>query len=191
MQMTMMGVVLTIVLSGMVSLFISQKFLRRRVGLGLMVMFFVPTLSCATYIILTAPRFNPPAKELVVASSPIEVEDFEALRDYAAQNPTDPNAIIDLASAYIRIEDYDSAIAMLKNKWLLFPASDMALSLSTAYFAKGLLMAEQGNYEAALFELRNAQDVAPKEAAFLPDLEYFIKLISEQIAEQDQADPDQ
>ena len=59
--MTMTGVILSIVLSGIVSFFVSAKFLRNRMGLSMAIMFLGPLLSCGVYVYLTAPRFNPPA----------------------------------------------------------------------------------------------------------------------------------
>ncbi|MCK5375347.1 MAG: hypothetical protein KAJ40_08680 [Alphaproteobacteria bacterium] len=58
--MTMTGIILSIVISGIISFFVSVKFLRNRMGLGIAIMFFVPIISCGVYVYLTAPRFNPP-----------------------------------------------------------------------------------------------------------------------------------
>ncbi len=81
MQMTMTGVVLSIVLSGMVSLFISHRYLRERMGLGLAVMFFVPVTSCAAYIYFTAPYFNPAHTQVDTNNSTMESVTKEAVKE--------------------------------------------------------------------------------------------------------------
>ncbi len=195
----MSGVVLSIVLSGMVSLFISHKFLRERMGLGLAIMFLTPTLSCATYIFLTAPYFNPPPATVIAQSDeparlsmdkmkeperPATPEDIDVLVKVVDENPDDIDAVLGLAGALMGREDYDAAISLLKSKETRFPGKELKTQHAIAHFAKGLLFAEQGKYESALDALRIAKETSPEQAPFENDLKYFINIIEEQIAEQ-------
>ncbi|MCK5385128.1 MAG: hypothetical protein KAJ29_06075 [Alphaproteobacteria bacterium] len=183
--MTMTGVILTIVASGFVSLFISHTFLRNRIGLGMAVMFLMPMASCAIYIFLTAPRYNPPAvarpsqvleqtinkEEHAMTLAP---EDIAALEKIVEENPDDIDSVFVLTNAYMSLERYDSAISLLKSRQMRFHDKKLVTLLTIAHFAKGLLLAEQGKFKQALSSLRDARKIAPEDAPFLPDLDHFI-----------------
>jgi len=183
MEMTMSGVVLSIVISGGVALFIAHNFFRARMGLGLAVMFFLPAVSCAAYIYLTAPYFNPVhVVEKVEASPAATFDEIEAMEQRVANNPKDMDAVLILVGYYMSRENYDATIALLVEKTALFPNNnDVFLQLSTAYFAKGLLRAENALYTEALELLETALEIAPSEAPFLPDLKHFIRMIEKEV----------
>jgi|GEM_PF-2421114 len=197
MEMTMTGVIISVVGSGIVSLFISQTFLRKRMGLGLGLIFFLPILSCGLYVYLTSPHFSTPSSDNLVSQlmnqkkepePQITPEEINTLANKVEESPDDLESVVYLANAYMNREEYDIAISLLKSKEKLFPAEDIKVQLTTAYFAKGLLFAEQGNFKAALTDLKTAQKIAPEGTTFLPDLKHFIMIIEKQISDKDQSE---
>lgn len=183
------GVILSVTLSGLFSFFISARYLRKRMGLGMAIMFFVPVITCAAYIYFSAPHPALPEKlevtQIENGASPASAEELAALQKALADNPDEMEGVLALADAYMAREDYDAAIALLEGRQADFPGEALRVHLTTAYFAKGLLFAEQGRFEDALAALRIAREKAPREAPFLPDLEHFITLIEKQLTATD------
>lgn len=166
----MTGIILSIVLSGGLSLFISHKYLRNRMGIGMAVMFLVPAFSCAAYIYLTSPHFSPFVKT--------QEQRLEAAFEKNADNIDN---MLALANFYISDESYDKAISLLESSEKHANNEKLLGILAKAYFAKGLLFAEQESYEDALTYLQNARSIAPENIDFLPDLDHFIKIVKENI----------
>ncbi len=183
MTMTMTGVILSIVISGVIALFITHRFLRERMGAGLAVMFLLPLLGCGLYVYLTKP---PTAAEPLQAPAytPATQEDVEALSKTLEAAPDDLGSVIAMAEAYMSRDEYDEAITMLKSKEQNFPQGELTVQIAKAYFAKGLLFAEQGRFDEALKTLRTAREVSPESAPFLPDLDHFIRMIENRMAKE-------
>ncbi len=102
------------------------------------------------------------------------------LREKLSHAPNDIDLLTELAGNLIAQEKFDEAIILLNSAIEKQPHDDLSLQLTTAYFAKGLLHAEQKNYDTALELLHQAQSVAPPNTPFLPDIMHFIKIIENQ-----------
>lgn len=155
---------LSIVFSGIISFLISVTFLRKRLGLGMLVMLAFPLLGCATYIYFTMP--NPQSDDL--------------------------SRLLSRADLYMEREEYDKAMALIESELPNFEAhekrEDLIIKRATVSFAKGLLYAEQGAFEKAHETLKDTLEITPPDAPFLPDLRHFISITRQQLEKSNSSD---
>ncbi len=160
----MTSIIIFAVISAVLTLFLIAPIsvTRKKTCYALMVL--IPTISLASYVYLF-----PPAELLP------RVNKEQVLSKQLAKSPDDIEIMAQLAALYISEDRLEKAIKLLEAR-----ANDndnLKLQLSTAYFAKGLRYAENGQKEQALGDLQTASSIAPKDAPFLPDIDYFINKV--------------
>ncbi len=130
----------------------------------------IPVLLLSSYIAIFSPDF-------LLQRSDIEQLEIVKVRKTLDSDKNNPDIAVKLAGLYISTEKFDDAITLLEN----FEQDDenIRLQLATAYFAKGLLHAENGQKAQALKALRKAHNVAPEDAGFLGDIVIFIDKVEE------------
>lgn len=166
------------IITGIITLFITAPMWNKKPRTSYLLMMLIPAASMGLFLTLF-PSTNTSSHNL---SSPVIQTDnnteVSSLQESLKQNPDDANTILDLAGAYIADEKYGKAISLLKSKQSQFPGNDyIPTQIANAYFAQGLLHAENAEFDTALSSLRYAKIYAPSDADFLPDLEHFIGLI--------------
>ncbi len=169
------------IIAGIATLYVSAPLMRTKPQTCYILMFFIPAVSLTTFMVFmpSAPQYAPSAPVIDV----YEQEEI-ALKKKLDQYPNDATTVLDLAGTYIAQEKYSDAIALLRDAQRKDPRNDdFALQLATAHFARGLLYAENGNYELGLKSLLYAVAEAPENAPFLPDIEHFIGELEKKIEE--------
>lgn len=169
------------IIAGIATIYLTAPLMQDKPRTCYIVMFFIPAVSLAVFMMLVA--------KPALHSSPAPVIDvYEqeeiALKKKLDQYPDDATTVLDLAGTYIAQEKYTDAITLLRDAQRKDPRNDdFALQIATAHFARGLLYAENGNYEIGLKSLLYAVAEAPENAPFLPDIEHFISELEKKIEE--------
>ena len=148
--MTMTGVILVAVLSGAVSLFISQVFLRKRMGLGLAIIFFLPIASMAVYFVMTTPRFGVVLQGETTGDGtpfmvgreipPMAAEELQKLEARVKARSNNLNLVLALADGYMSREEYDAAIGLLEPRYKKQGGKRLTEKLTTTHFCQGALL---------------------------------------------------
>jgi tetratricopeptide (TPR) repeat protein len=85
---------------------------------------------------------------------------------------------LEKAGIHIQRGHFDEAIALLTpHHEKEQDNNDIALQLATAYFARGLLHAENDKKNEALQDLNAARSITPPDAPYLDDIQHFIEII--------------
>ncbi len=104
----------------------------------------------------------------------LKTEELEILKKLES-NAGNIKLTLDLADIYMAQDHLDKALDLIKNINNKHQNNkDINLKLGKAYFAKGLLYAENKEYEKALTYLQKALKISPKDAYFWSDIKYFI-----------------
>lgn len=176
-------IIMAAVVGGVVSLFIVSKILssRPKLAYGLMILIPAMFMACAYFAVMTFSAFEQKADMARDAAynEVVQNNDVAFLQAQLKANPDDLTLVSALSGTLIAEERYDEAIALIEGR----PLSDMAderlqTQYGTAYFAKGLMAAENKQYEDALKLLQRAQDVTPEGVPFMEGLDLFIELIA-------------
>ena len=169
--------IISAVLSGIATLFLIAPIMQTRPRTGYFLMVFIPATSLLILFMITPIDLSPPP----LADSYAQEE--KSLKENLVQKPDNATIILDLAGLYIAQEKFDQAISLLRDAQRKAPDNDdYALQLAAAHFAKGLLYAENGEYEQGLKSLYYALAEAPENAPFLPDIEHFIDQLEKKVA---------
>ena len=169
------------IIAGIATLYVTAPLMRTKPQTCYILMFFIPAVSLGVFMMLvTKPSLHSPPAPVIDVYEQEEI----ALKKKLDQYPDDATTVLDLAGTYIAQEKYSDAIALLRDAQRKDPRNDdFALQLATAHFARGLLYAENGNYEIGLKSLLYAVAEAPENAPFLPDIEHFIGELEKKIEE--------
>ncbi len=176
-------VIMAAVVGGVVSLFIVSKILssRPKLAYGLMILIPAMFMACAYFAVMTFSAFEQKADMAREAAynEVVQNNDVAFLQAQLKANPDDLTLVSALSGTLIAEERYDDAIALIEGR----PLSDMAderlqTQYGTAYFAKGLMAAENKQYEDALTLMQRAQDVTPEGVPFKGDLDLFMKQVT-------------
>lgn len=170
-------IIMAAVVGGAISLIIVSKIIssRPKLAYGLMVLIPAIFMVCAYFAVVTFSAIQDKADVARASAS----DDVAILQIQLKENPDDLTLVSALSGTLIAEERYDEAIALIEGR----PRSDMGderlkMQYGTAFFAKGLMAAENRQYEDALALMRRAQDVAPKDAPFRDDLDLFMKQVT-------------
>ena len=169
------------IISGISTLYLISPMMQTRPNICYVLMIFIPVTSLLGLFVVSSPS------SINLKPAPLVdnfAEEEKALMDKLAQNPDDPTVILDLAGIYISQERFTDAITLLRQAQAKDTDNeDFALQLATAHFARGLLFAENGDYEQGVKSLLYAVAEAPENATFLPDIEHFIGEMEKKIEE--------
>ena len=176
------------VISGIATLYLIAPMMQNRPRTCYVLIIFIPVISLLGLLMISQP---PPTDLKPAPLIDNYAEEAKALKEKLIQKPNDPTIILDLAGVYISQERYTDAITLLRQAQKKSPNNeDFSLQLAVAHFARGLLYAENGNYDAGLKSLLYAVAEAPEDAPFLPDIEHFIAQLEKKISETDDTNND-
>ncbi|PCJ98583.1 MAG: hypothetical protein COA45_07650 [Zetaproteobacteria bacterium] len=146
----MIPITLCVILGGIITLFLIAPIMHSRPRTCYFLMLFIPIVSLGGALTIF----------------PI---------DTAKNTISSPLSTYERAETHIKQGDFSLAINILTQALTEKGENhNISLQLGRAYFAKGLLHAEHNEKSEALKNLKRAQDVSPKDAPFLDDLQYFI-----------------
>jgi tetratricopeptide (TPR) repeat protein len=86
------------------------------------------------------------------------------LKKYHQMRPVDPSGILALGTAYFRDDDYVNAALWLKQ------AANHTGTAAEAHYYLGRILRQQGQYDEALAQLKDAEALQPDQAAVLAEL---------------------
>ena len=160
-------------ISGLCTIYVISPIAMTHARTCYLLMLLIPAVSLGGFIAIggAADVFTEQKQDQI---SSIALEETFLLQELDAK-PDDVEALLQLSGVYISQEKFTRAITLLgdaldKNAG----HRDIALQLSSAHFAQGLLFAEHKDKAKALISLREAQRIAPEGTPFLPDLRHFI-----------------
>lgn len=180
--------VIAAILSGLCALILVAPSMQTHPKTGFALMWLIPICSIALFMGVTyygsqhTPTRSPSQKNE-------QIQKEITYEESALKNaPNNKDIILKLAGLHVAIEEYDKAISIIKGYDGYNDEHDLLLMLSTAYFSKGLLMAERKEYDSAMHYLHLAVTFAPSDAPFTDDIHYFIKKVEEAADQQDRED---
>ncbi|MGH1378115.1 MAG: tetratricopeptide repeat protein [Alphaproteobacteria bacterium] len=145
----MTPIAICLIISGIITLLITIPIMQKRPYICYFLMVSIPLITLATALYFFPIEQAPPP-----------------------QNETER------AETHIKNGDFINAINILENSIKKNEGSEEnIIQLGRAYFAKGLLHAENNEKEKALINLRKAQTIFPEDSYYLTDLQGFIDKI--------------
>lgn len=170
-------IIMAAVVGGAISLLIVSKIIssRPKLAYGLMILIPAVFMICAYFAVTT---FSAIQDKADVARANVS-DDVTVFKVQLKADPDNLRLVSALSGTLIAEERYDEAIALIEGR----SRSDMGderlkMQYGTAFFAKGLMAAENKQYEDALRLMQRAQEVAPEDAPFKDDLDLFMKQVT-------------
>lgn len=171
------------VLSGACILYVIAPVVQSKPKRSYVAMLIVPLLSLGVYMAFNFIHIQSEQPDYLQATLDKQLKEEQLLRagigdKVSGFRPSDIERILKLAGIYTSQERYQETIDLIGLAQKEYPNdNDLALQISTAYFAWGLKNAEQQQKDQALKMLEKARMSAPEGAPFLEDLESFIQII--------------
>lgn len=177
---------LTVIAATAALAFIARKEQRHKKFATLMAIA-VPLIALILYFTFLSPSLTQQAlpqseqEQQEAYAQSLEDEAEKVIAAHAA-NPDDVTLNLQLASVYMRQDNYDQAADVLNEALQKNPNNEQLVTqLAATYFAQGLLFAGQNKNTQALASLKKAQATVPVGGPFGRDLSVFIKIIEGKI----------